>query len=617
MKQILLILLLSSPVFAQTQKEKDFIKTKSNSVEVEALKVSLEAMSLKNKNDIKSYLTRNPEMKNIPNLQRIDNGVPIFYQEDSNALCVQTLKANAMYPGGSLGLSVTGLGMTIGMWDGARVRETHVEFAGGRIIFGDAVAGLSTHATHVLGTMMASGVSPIRRGFAYQANAITYDFNNDFAEFSTFASLGNLVSNHSYGYISTNLPESTFGAYDSQAAQVDNVLYTFPFYQMVKSAGNDRSDTSLAQVGNKAGYDLLTGMSNSKNIITVAAVQGISTNGTDNSFVMSSFSNYGPTDDGRIKPDLAAKGVAVSSSISVSDNAYSELQGTSMSAPCITGLITLLQKHYNNLNPGTFMRASTVRGLLIQSAREAGAFEGPDYEFGWGLPDGELAARIISNRNVSSLLDENTLTNGQVFTKNITISTAQNINVAIAWTDRPGIANSGTVDNRSPRLINNLDLKVLKDGVVYYPWKLDPDAADAAATKTTDNNVDNVERVNITNALPGVYTIQVSHKGTLVDGSQTYSLIANGSGSGLGTDSRDFESSVFIYPNPTTTNLNFELKDNVEISSVSINDISGKLIFQTENTVNKSIDVSNLSAGVYFVSFNSGKNTSVKKFIKK
>lgn len=616
MKYILLFSLVFGNVFSQTQKERELIISKSNPLEVFKLKQSLEADYLNDQKEVRDYLLKHPNTKNAANLQKIINGVPIFYQEDSNALAVQTLRANSMYPSGSLGLSVTGQGMTIGMWDGGRVRETHVEFATGRLTLGDAAATLSTHSTHVLGTMIAAGISPTRRGFAYQGSAITYDFGNDSSEISTFASQGYIVSNHSYGNIATNLPESTFGAYTSQSVTADNIMVTYPYYQMVKSAGNDRNDTTLDQVNGKGGYDLLTGVGNSKNVIVVAAVEGIMTNGNDNSFVMSSFSNWGPADDGRIKPDLSAKGVAVSSCISVSDNAYSELQGTSMSAPCITGLITLLQKHYNNVNPGTFMRSSTVRALLFQSAREAGSFPGPDYKFGWGLPDGNAAAQIITNKNISSILEENTLNNSEVFTKTITINSVQDLSVDIAWTDRVGVAiNSGDVDNRTPVLINNLDLKVLKDGITYYPWKLDPEDPEAGATNNSDNDVDNSERVNIYNAQPGVYTIQVTHKGTLVGGSQAYSLVAS-STNGLGLNSRDFDNSIFIYPNPAQNVLNFDVKNDVILSEVSVNDISGKEIFKSTNVIGNSVDVSNLSAGVYFITFKSDTNSITKKFIK-
>ena len=302
-----------------------------------------------------------------------------------------------------------------------------------------------------------------------------------------------------------------------------------------------------------------------------------------------------------------------------------------MAAPGITGLIALLQKHYNNLNPGTFMRSATVRALLFQSAREAGDYIGPDYRFGWGLPDGTAAAQIISNKNISTIVEENTLNNGQVYTKNITINSIQDINVAIAWTDRIGVANlSGDIDNRTPRLINNLDLKILKDGTTYYPWKLDPDAFEDPATNNSDNNVDNIERVNIYGAQPGVYTIQISHKGTLAGSSQDFSLVGSASGTGLGIDSRDFENNVFIiqtsgnysfgnifiYPNPASSILNFIVKNNITISTITINDISGKEIYKAGNAINNSLDVSNLSSGVYFVTFTSESNSITKKFIK-
>ncbi len=617
MKYILLCLV-SFSVFSQTQKERDFIISKSNPQEVARLTRIIDSTSLKNRQDVEAYLLKYPNTPNKQNLQRIIDGVPIFYKEDNNVLCVQTLRANAMYPSGSLGLSVTGQGMTIGMWDGGKVRDTHVEFTGGRITLSDAASTLSTHSTHVLGTMIAGGASAPRRGFAYQAVAKTYDYGNDTAEINSFASQGYLVSNHSYGNIAANLPQSTFGAYNSQSVDADNLMYTYPYYQMVKSAGNDRSDTTLDQVNGKGGYDLLTGAANAKNIITVAAVEGLMANGDDNSFVMSTFSNFGPPDDGRVKPDLAAKGVAVSSCISISDNAYSELQGTSMASPCITGLITLLQKHYNNLNVGTFMRSATVRGLLFVSAREAGDFDGPDYRFGWGLPDGTAAAQIITNKNTTSIMEENTLNNTQTYTKTIAINSTQDINVAIAWTDRIGVVNaSGDIDNRSPRLINNLDLKVIKDGTTYYPWKLDPDLPEDPATNNSDNDVDNIERVNIRNAQPGVYTIQVTHKGTLVGGSQDYSLIAYGGGTGLGVNSADYSNNIFIYPNPAKGILNFDIKNDIAITAVTINDISGKEIYQSgKNPINNSIDVSNLSSGVYFVTFKSDNNSVTKKFIK-
>lgn len=618
MKKIIFLLLVTSLSFSQNEFERIKIIEASNPQQVQALKDNYKSYFELQKILIAEFIKKNnltDEQKF--SLQRITDGIPFYYSVD-NAGSVTTLRANSMYPGGSLGLSVTGQGITAGVWDGGKVRDTHQEFTG-RVSYGDATSTLSDHSTHVTGTIIAQGVSPTRKGFAYQASAKTYDFANDINEMISFANQGFLVSNHSYGYIATNPPVSYFGSYDSQAVQVDNIMNTFPYYQVVKAAGNDRNSTTILQVAMEGGYDLLTGMSNSKNVLTVAAVGQVSTYTSPDSVVMSTFSNFGPTDDGRIKPDLSAKGLAVTSADSGGDNFYVVLQGTSMAAPAITGLIVLLQKHYNNLNPSTYMRSSTVRGLLCQSAREAGLDPGPDYGFGWGLPDGLSAANIITNKGISTILDERTLTNSQTYTTSFTINTQQNINVAIAWTDPVGVANiSGDEDNRTPRLINNLDLKILKDGTTYYPWKLDPDLAASSATKIADNNVDNIERVEIFNAQPGTYTIQVNHKGTLQGGAQIYSLIASGS-VGLALNSEDFvvDNNFFVYPNPVNNELHFSNPNNIEVANIVINDVSGKQVVSLNaNGITNAIDVSNLQSGIYFIKFTTENKTLVKKFIK-
>ena len=594
------------------------IFTSYNQADIAKLNDTIQLMNADQKAKIADYKKSHPLYVNseTKSLQRVYNGVPIFFTTN-NAGSSQTIRTNAMYPSGSLGLNVTGAGMTAAVWDGSKVRDTHVELTG-RVTPSDAATGFSSHATHVTGTILASGISTTRKGIAYGAMAKTYDWDSDIAEMSAYGTQGYLVSNHSYGYVASSLPTASFGSYDNTSIQYDQVSYTYPYYQIVKAAGNDRNNTDLEIVQIKGGYDLTTGGANAKNVITVAAVNQVLTYVNSASVVMSSFSSFGPTDDGRIKPDISAKGVNVNSLGSLTDSQYAILDGTSMAAPAITGLILMLQKHFNNLNASTFMRASTVRGLICHSAREAGLNPGPDYEFGWGLADALTAATIVSNRNVSTVLEENTLASGQTFTKLIALTSAQNIMATICWTDPAGVSNAGAEDVRTPRLKNNLDLKILKDGIIYYPWKLNVEDPTAAATNISDNDVDNVEKVEIPNAPPGVYTIQVTHKGTnLVGNSQVFSLIANSAnGLTLNTRDYDYDNSVFIYPNPVSNILNFDLKNNISVSAISINDISGKQVFKSVNSINNSIDVSSLSSGVYFVTFKSDKNSVTKKFIK-
>jgi hypothetical protein len=85
----------------------------------------------------------------------------------------------------------------------------------------------------------------------------------------------------------------------------------------------------------------------------------------------------------------------------------------------------------------------------------------------------------------------------------------------------------------------------------------------------------------------------------------------------LSITQQSFNNSVRIYPNPVSTVLNYFINNNFEVQTILINDISGKVIFRNNNAVVPSqIDVSNLSSGVYFITFKSDTSLVTKKFIK-
>jgi hypothetical protein len=217
-----------------------------------------------------------------------------------------------------------------------------------------------------------------------------------------------------------------------------------------------------------------------------------------------------------------------------------------MAAPSAAGAAMLLVDYYGRLFPGQAMRSSTIKALIIHTADDLGN-TGPDYEFGWGLINAKDAADLITdhydfpdaNKIVEGVLDDvNTVASHM-----IECGTAGPIKATLCWTDPPAAAVSG-LDNNSPRLINDLDLRITDpNAVTYYPFVLNPSSPSTTAT-TGDNTLDNVEQVLINSPnLPGSYTVQVSYKGTLTNDQQHYSLILS---SCLlvdfnGDDSVDFE----------------------------------------------------------------------------
>jgi PKD repeat protein len=501
------------------------------------------------------------------------NGQMLFNQTQ-NIGAGRTISTNKVWPGGSAGTALTGSGMNnrLGEWDGGAVLTSHQEL-NGRVTQVDGASQLSDHATHVAGTMIAAGVDANARGMAYQATLRAYDWNNDESEMVTAAGAGMLVSNHSYGTICgwtlnegegrwewwgdasiSAVEDYKFGFYDQQAADWDEIAYNNPNYLICKSAGNDRGDQATSQFpkyvrdvnfnwvpssatrnadGNANGFDCIASSAVSKNILTVGAVNKIGSSNNNSGWtqvsdvVMSSFSGWGPTDDGRIKPDVVACGVNLYSSFSGSNTDYSSISGTSMASPNTTGSLLLVQQHYNNLR-AKFMRASTLKALIIHTADEAGN-AGPDYTYGWGLVNTAKAVKLITDSNYNQI-QERTLANTATYTQGVSSDGTAPLRVTICWTDVQGTPTGTALDPTNKMLVNDLDIRIKRnsDNVEFSPFILNPAVPGSAAT-TGDNTRDNVEQIVIASPQPGAYTITVKHKGTLFNSqAQSYSMIIGG-----------------------------------------------------------------------------------------
>lgn len=474
-----------------------------------------------------------------------EDGIPMYYKTD-NRNAAKTISTDKVYPGGGAGLNLDGTGITPREWDGGGVRLAHQEY-GGRVVQGDNPSSTHWHSTHVAGTIMAAGVQSTAKGMAYNANLRAFDWNSDNSEMASEAANGMLMSNHSYGYgrgwgwsngwtwygnpsISTQ-EDYLFGFYDSEAKSWDNIAVNAPYYLIVKSAGNDRNEgPGGGQYPNDGPYDCVSHGGIAKNVLTVGAVHDIPGGYSGpGSVSMSSFSSWGPADDGRVKPDIVANGVGLYSCNDASNTSYTSSDGTSMSAPSATGSLALLQQHWEDLNgTGNYMTAATLKGLVIHTADEAGTTDGPDYKFGWGLMNTKNAALRISEDQNINVIDEAILNEGGSFQMILSADGSEDIKVTISWTDPAGQPVSPQLDPLDPMLVNDLDLRVTSGSSTYYPWKLNRDTPTAAATNNGENNVDNVEVVFIENPAAGQYTVTVDHDGSLSGGSQAFSIIISG-----------------------------------------------------------------------------------------
>ena len=485
--------------------------------------------------------------------------------------------------------SVNGLGLTVGVWDGGGARSTHQEF-GGRVTIKDG-GSLVDHSTHVAGTIAAAGVDASAKGMAPSVSVDSYEWTSDKSEMTARGAsypgeAGKIyLSNHSYGIISgwnyTGLSsprwtwygatpataasiETDFGMYNSNARDTDSLAVSLPYYLILRSAGNDRADnpatgeavsltTSTASavaydpavhpagdgVYRGGGYENIGFDAVAKNALTVGSVADAVSGGVRQpaNAAMEYYSSWGPTDDGRIKPDVVANGQNVYSTFSGADNAYGTYSGTSMATPNTTGSAALLVQWWDKLFPGHVMRASTLKALLIHTADDLGT-PGPDYKYGWGLINVKAAADLVqayrNSPGTRRVIEDQITTAVTARSYRFTWDGSSPIRATLCWTDPAGALQSVS-DSRTAALVNNLDLKINgPTGTLHQPYVMPFvgtwTTANLSAPATTGvNNTDNVEQVYVASpSVAGVYTAVVTYSGTLTNGAQNFSLILSG-----------------------------------------------------------------------------------------
>jgi len=347
------------------------------------------------------------------------------------------------------------------------------------------------HGDHCAGIIMASGnLDPKGRGMAPGASIYVYGASPNYPGFS---SIPQHYTNPGIRISSTSYSDGCNDGYTSLARTLDMQIRTYPSLMHVFSAGNQ--GTANCNYGAGAGWGNITGGHKmAKNAIAVANLDY-----TDN---LNSSSSRGPAHDGRIKPDISAKGTDVYSTID--PNSYGSKTGTSMSCPGISGTLAQLYSGYKSLNGGADPRSGLIKAVLLNSADDIGN-PGPDFKHGFGRVNALKAIQTLE----LGRYDSGTINQGEIKNHSIVVfdNTLQ-LKVMIYWNDREGNVNT------TKALVNDLDMTVMDpNSQIWLPWVLDhtPDPArlNAPATRGEDH-LNNMEQVTIDNPVAGYYNFAVS-----------------------------------------------------------------------------------------------------------
>lgn len=290
-------------------------------------------------------------------------------------------------------LGFTGEGVVIGVFDtgfnlqhqalaSIRVVAAH-DFVNGDDDVGDgADMGQGAHGTWVLSVI--GGFAPGQLiGPAFGAEYILAKTENTESEtpreedhwiaaLEWAEGLGVDVVSSSVGYLEFDPPFEgyTWRDMDGQTAAITRaaVMAVERGVVVVNAAGNS---------GHHPLHNTLIAPADGDGVITVGAV--------DVRGARARFSSVGPTVDGRIKPDVMARGVSVWVASARHPRAYRTLSGTSFACPLVAGTVALLLSAHPEWSPWQILDA------LHRTASQATR---PDHLMGWGIVDALAAIRV-------------------------------------------------------------------------------------------------------------------------------------------------------------------------------------------------------------------------------
>jgi len=235
-----------------------------------------------------------------------------------------------------------------GFWHGAAVLSTMAGFVDGSLV------GTAPDAKYYLFiTEDVNTESPLEESLwveaAERADSLGVDVINTSLGYTTFDN-----PNYSYTYSDMN-GSTTFISRGAEIAFSRGMI-------LVNAAGNEGTSS----------WHYISAPADAPSVLSIGAV--------DASMNPANFSSYGPTFDGRTKPDLAAMGV--SSVLINSSGQVATGNGTSFASPIMAGLVACLWQAYPNATNVQLTQAIINTGSLLAT---------PSNQLGFGIPNFETA----------------------------------------------------------------------------------------------------------------------------------------------------------------------------------------------------------------------------------
>ncbi len=329
------------------------------------------------------------------------------------------------------------------------------------------------------------------------------------------------ISNNSWG-TGTVLG---WGSYTGRSALYDQLVRdaqsgTGGNQQMVEvfSAGNDGDGIPGTK---NEGYATVSLEGSAKNVITVGASEGVRASGTDGCGTtdaeaniardIASFSSRGPTDDGRLKPDLVAPGTHMTGARSPAGifnqslggtctpffaGSYSLISGTSQAAPHVAGAAALVRDWYQNNVPGGVVPSPAMtKALLINTATDLAGGDngkgttvagGPNEDQGWGRVNlGSALDATTSREFFDQVATFDASTDAPDVRSFVVPNASKPVKVTLVWTDPPGPLSGNA-------FVNNLDLEVTAGGRLYRGNVFGGSWSRAGGAADFRNNVESV-----------------------------------------------------------------------------------------------------------------------------